>query len=347
MDNKRKFAVLPDGTLGWNAPLPEEEILMNKFAPFQEVGTLAEMDGQAFTKFDWWQVSVDLSEVFHSFDPATGECFEPIDKFMEQVNRHYPSADWSKSGGKNGYAWQASLKIGERRIMGVSWGGSHDLANIVVSGSETNDVRSYLIGAGILPPSGVRVSRVDSAFDSRSGTAAFREIAAWAEFRAAEAGIKDVMWWKNMNPTKGDTLYIGSKSSRVQIRIYEKGKETGYLPDEWWRAEIQFRPRSTEKASTYAMSSGLIWGSSPFARELHAKLTGSYPACLDTGYVPKEKDLDHRLLQLSIQYGNLIAEALSIYGDAGAVVAACDDLLVQVGKPTITSRKTVVPQCQF
>lgn len=361
------FGLMPDGTLGWDVPefhdedngvfdwvyLDDSKLDWKIFYPatspaFNELQSTDEENGKFSTQFDWWQVSFASDGWFPSdkINRKTGESdrLGSMYYFLELVAFHYSGASWVMSSGKNGYAYHHRLEIGKRLIMSVSWGGSQKLANITVSGSGTHQTRAYLLS--ILPPS-LKASRLDSAFDTRSGTASFQEVVAWAKAAADAAGIKDVQMITNFDPTKGNTLYIGSKASRVQVRIYEKGKQTGYLPDEWWRAELQIRPRTSEKEPYTRFSSDSLWGATNFTRQLWEKLTGTCVSCLDTGFKEVEKDLEHRLLQLSIQYGNLLAEALSIHGSGNKIIQVMDDLLLSIQKPAITGRIVDVPQCPF
>ena len=341
---KPRFGLLSDGSLGWKnehvelslPPLPRKP-------DFEELLIPAELSGRVETAFDWWQVSFEYAGWFPDWDSVSGEPVEPMAYFIELVGRHYPHADWVRQPAKNGYEVSLVLAVGESRIMAVSWGGSHDLANVVVSGSRSNDVRAYLVS--ILPPS-CRVSRVDSAFDSRGGSEAFERVTAWAIARASEAGI-NCTWIRNTDKSKGDTLYIGSKTSRVQVRIYEKGKQVGYLPDEWFRVEVQFRPRSDEKKSVYKWSSGMIWSVSHFCRDLGSYLMNANLVANALNFVQRDKDLDHRLLMLATQYRALIAQAISVHGSPAAVVDRMDVLLSSVDKSTISSLVAPVPQCPF
>ena len=372
MLTQKRFALRGDQTLGWvdqagaNVSSPREEkkpvfdwIFPEEsrcglpcFHPFKnqrlpDIQVDGECRGNFSTKFDWWQVSFNPDGWFPSakLDRSTGETewHGRIQYFGELLSNKYSSASWEHAKGHHGYEFLDTLKLGERRILSIAHGGSHDSVNITVSGSETNDTREYLLS--VLPPD-FRVSRVDSAFDSRSGEAGFKAVTEWAVKKAKEAGIKS-RWWISNDSEDGNTLYIGSKTSRVQIRIYEKGKQLGFLQDEWWRAEIQVRPRTTEKEGFGRLSSGSVWGATRFSRDLWEKLTGDYPACLDVGYKEPVKDLEHRLLQLAIQYGNLLSEALAIHGSGNAVIAVCDRVLIDIGKPAITGRLPDVPNCPF
>lgn len=315
--------------------------LSNDATTFCEVTTLEESFGEFHSHFDWWQVSLDVSSL-ESWDTKTGEVLPGIDVLKLELNKAFPASSWITSGGRNGYDFSEELKRGDSRICLVSHGGIHPLANITASGSRSAEVRSFMVS---LFPTG-KVSRVDSAFDSLSGSAEFRRVTAWAEDRATQAGI-NCTWIKNTKTSKGDTLYIGSKQSRVQIRIYEKGKQMSHRESEWWRVEVQLRPDSKSKSAVYSWSAGHVWSASRLTRDLWAYLGGEKLQAVNFQYHEKEKDLDDKLLHLATQYGNLLSQALAIHGDASLIISRMDALLISVGKPPITGRVAAVAECPF
>ena len=302
---------------------------MDKIA-YQEIRLQEETYGQHHSKFDWWQATVSL-EGWSTYDSSTGESIDPAENLLKWLSSEITMVDAVRGRGSNSYERKADFKRGDRTICTVQWGGVNPDPNITATGSDSAFIRG-LITAKF--PEG-RISRVDSAFDSMSGTAEFQRVCAWAEERAEQAGV-NCTWIKNSDTTKGDTLYIGSKTSRIQIRIYEKGKQIGYKPEEWWRAEDQLRPDTKGKSAAYKYSSGMVWGASRITRDLWAFLGGENLASIDfRGEEVKQKDLEDRLAHLVKQYGNLLRDAVESTGSGVACMALLDKLSEQMGKGRI------------
>ena len=182
-----------------------------------------------------------------------------------------------------------------------------------------------------------RISRVDSAFDSLSGTLEFRRVASWLEDRAKKAGM-NTRWIKNSDESIGDTLYVGSPSSRVMIRLYEKGKEqklSGERRDLWWRAEVQLRPDTKAKGAVYDWSSGMIWGASNLTRDFMVFLTGEKIAANNLQVKDMKKDLDTRAAWMLKQYGNVIRDLVRETGSPLAMLSKLEMLSHDLGLPQI------------
>lgn len=308
---------------------------------FREIQTLEEIYGEYHASFDWWQSSVDVSGLSYWHKGKQMEV-SGLDTLLDLIGDALPMSQWSYHRGSNGYDSRYVLSRGQTQLCTVSAGGCHGLPNVSASGSSSAVVRSVV--TGVIPAG--KSSRVDSAFDSLSGTEEFKRVTAWAEERARQAGI-NCRWIINSDQSMGNTLYIGGKSSRVMIRIYEKGKQTGHRPGEWWRAEVQLRPDSKSKDAVYKWSAGMVWSVSRVTRDLWAFLGGEKLQASGFQAQSVEKDLRDRLLHLGIQYGNLLSEALSVYGSPDALVGTMDEILSSAGKLPISGRFPDVPYCPF
>lgn len=296
---------------------------------YREIQLQEEMYGEHHSKFDWWQATVSL-EGWSNYDSDTGEVIEPAENLVKWLYNEITMVDVVRGRGSNSYERKADFKRGERTICTVQWGGVNPDPNITATGSDSAFIRGLVTSRF---PDG-RISRVDSAFDSASGTAEFQRVCAWVEERAKKAGI-NCTWIKNSDTTKGDTLYIGSKTSRVQIRIYEKGKQTGYRAGEWWRAEVQLRPESRNKSISYKYSPGMVWGASRITRDLWEFLGGEKLSSLEFEANMKEKDLNDKAAHLVKQYGKLLKELVENTGSWVAVGSLLDSLSEQTGKGRI------------
>lgn len=300
---------------------------------YREILLQEEMHGEFHSRFDYWQATISL-EGWSNYDSSTGETIHPVENLIKWLSSEITMVDVVRGSGANSYERKAEFKRGDRKICTVQWGGVNPDPNITASGSDAPFIRG-LITAKF--PEG-RISRVDSAFDSMSGTAEFQRVCAWVEERAKKAGV-NCQWIRNSNKSIGDTLYVGSKSSRVQIRIYEKGKEQkllGEKRDLWWRAEVQLRPDVKAKSASYKYSSGMVWGASGVTRDLWAFLGGEKLSVINfRSDEMKHKDLEDKAAHLVKQYGNLLKELVQNTGSGVACMALLDKLSEQMGKGRI------------
>lgn len=85
---------------------------------------------------------------------------------------------------------------------------------------------------------GLKITRLDVAYDDHSGILNIREIA-----NDTQAGmyISKSDYWETVFSSKGTTVQIGSPQSKVLIRIYDKAAERGKTDDHWIRVELQLR----------------------------------------------------------------------------------------------------------
>jgi DNA relaxase NicK len=168
------------------------------------------------------------------------------------------------------------------------------------------------------------------------------------EDRAKKAGI-NTKWIRNSDRNIGDTLYVGSQTSRVMIRLYEKGKEqrlTGAKRDLWWRAEVQLRPDTKAKQWAYSWSAGMVWGSSRITREFMAYLTGEKLVANNLQVSDMKKGLEDRAAWLVKQYGNLLKELVEETGSWAGVGVMLDRLSEARGTGRIMPKEAGEDECQ-
>lgn len=120
-------------------------------------------------------------------------------------------------------------------------------------------------------------------------------------------------------PEDGRTQYLGAASSPVRVRLYEKGKETGYSHLEglrhWVRLELQVRPEKEAKAVYSALTPTEVWGASPFTRELAGALLNAAVARVPAGTVYRESQRDRAIRFLCKQYGSHLVSLAADLGD--------------------------------
>lgn len=175
-------------------------------------------------------------------------------------------------------------KIGKRHVghnIRVYSGGCNPLPHIVTSGSESELGSQFL--RSVYPKH--RVSRADVCADFFE-PGGFDRVAAILDSIATEIGMEpDQIGPRLAGSQKGRTIYYGAPSSDVRIRIYEKGlKEIGEgsktaSPD-WFRVELQTRPRKQRKASAALLSPSQLWGFSKWTTKAAAQVLDLYPEYL-------------------------------------------------------------------
>lgn len=119
--------------------------------------------------------------------------------------------------------------------------------------------------------------------------------------------------WVNLTP--GRTLYLGSRGSRMYLRVYEKGHEqTAKHPDQtfslnWTRVEAEVRPRtSAHKIAMSTMSPAEIFAYTRFGAEVLGHLDGTEHTALPLQRVPSTDPLYWLVQQYGAQLRRLVTE---------------------------------------
>lgn len=223
---------------------------------------------------------------------------------------------------KNGYTYGGAFVRGDHRICSLFWGGNPGV-NILSTGSDAPALAEVL---RVQLPDHLP-TRVDACVDlARAGlfdtlTAGMMEFAVLHRIKIDQQGD-----WRR---GRARTLYLGSRSSPVFLRVYEKGcqmldqfADTSADPD-WVRIEVEVKPRhharptvsqwSPEQAFTCACKwlselwQFLGWGSyTPFS----------------IGTVREDKDTDRQRRALARQFGRILDQWII---DAGSLDAFYSD----------------------
>lgn len=118
-------------------------------------------------------------------------------------------------------------------------------------------------------------------------------------------------------PEKGRTLYLGSQSSPVRMRLYEKGLQPEYAhlnkPD-WARIEVQVRPAKDAKEAFAKLSPMDVWGASRWTRDIAARVLEKHIDPHPAGTVYRLSDRETALRWMCKQYG---AHLTSLAADLG------------------------------
>jgi len=166
-----------------------------------------------------------------------------------------------------------------------------------------------------------RVSRVDVAMDFQEGPDFFNDMAEWLIDYAKNGGrtLKISYAGDWANGVHGRTLYIGSRTSPVYIRLYEKGfeqlqKGNETAPLDWVRFEAEIKPKNTEAKSQAAFVPARdFFGSSAILRDFAALLGDDYEP-LKMGTIHKMVDFDRTFAHLCYQYGAVFEDLLEECG---------------------------------
>lgn len=99
-----------------------------------------------------------------------------------------------------------------------------------------------------------RLSRIDIAVDVKNGSLPISDIVQSFEDGNAVTRARSGLYLSGVR-LKGETFYVGSKSSPRRIRIYDKAAESGITDFEWSRVEFQVRHQFANPTAFEIMSS--------------------------------------------------------------------------------------------
>ena len=163
-----------------------------------------------------------------------------------------------------------------------------------------------------------RVTRVDSCADFDAPDAFKRLLKACTAIKKEHRimGGKAGDW--DDFPEKGRTLYLGSTSSPVRARLYEKGLQPEYAhlnrPD-WTRIEAQIRPKGTEAKEAFSKLSPIeVWGAGKWTRDIAAAVLHQHVDPHPAGSTYRLSERETALRWMCKQYG---AHLVSLAADLG------------------------------
>lgn len=243
--------------------------------------------------FDWYQVT--FSEKM------------PVEWFIKCAQEKWDFLDIERASPRvKQYTHAANLKRGDRVIMHLCWGGHNIGLHVVSTGSVSHDVGEWMQDCfkGLYG-----VSRADVRMDTTTD-GVFDYLVKVAGDFAIDRKIKTNHQGDWLTGKAGRTLYLGSKDSVVQVRIYEKGKKEGGDPN-WVRVEIQVRPsKAAKKMEAAYFKTHSFWQSSVWSFDLMNKLfIADYAREVDVlGTVWRASDRERALMALVSQYGNILEE---------------------------------------
>jgi DNA relaxase NicK len=269
-------------------------------------------------KFDWYQASVP------NVHP------EVVMQAL-QASEYY--GEWVESKASKGYDVGVQFVVGDQVKFRMNHGGQNQEygANVTSSGGDAPKLVQVL--REHFPHH--RVSRFDSCEDYHHKDA-YDYLREMALRIAKEHDVKAREIVKPLaDSDDGRTLYLGSPSSAITARIYEKGKQLG-VGTEWVRAELQVRPQKHVKDICAHLTPEEVWGLARWSLAIVAELGKTEIQKVDVQiYQPSDDDRAYRWMLK--QYGRLLGKMHASHGSwetVGAQIGYDLDHMDQQGQKT-------------
>lgn len=253
-------------------------------------------------RFDWMQKTIheDPAEIFDVLAGTLG-------------------AELESGRGLNGYHRSMGVVKDGETLARVLYGGPNGWPNVVTSGAATDDVEPVIRGAW----DSAEVTRMDSAqdFDEEGGYDTVRAFLVEMHERSRVAKFEIE---STKNGVRSRTIYLGSPSSRVRVRLYEKGRFEHQLgnagaSENWFRLEAQIRPTgSVARQRAGELDAAEAWGFSRWTRELAHVALGLEVAAV-TMQAKREPDYMRAVRAMQRQYTATLEKALAVEGSWEAV----------------------------
>lgn len=219
-----------------------------------------------------------------------------------------------ESKGFHTFGHRMGFSLDGHEFAAVQWGGRQgERVMLEVKGEQTPAVVERL-----RTRFDHRVTRVDScadfdvpgAFEALLGPST--EVKKERRIMGGKAGD-----WDDF-PEKGRTLYLGSQSSPVRMRLYEKGLQPEYAHLErpnWARIEVQVRPSKDAKTAFAALSPMEVWGAARWTREIAARVLQEHVDPHPAGTTYRLSAEETALRWMCKQYGHHL---VSLAGSLGS-----------------------------
>lgn len=257
--------------------------------------------GNPAHQFDWYQASV----------PVQPELLgRLLLEHMPEGTGVYPGRGMNSFKSRNDYA----TPDGEI-IATMMFGGVNPHPNVKSSGDHAPAL------AGVLRHicADHRVSRLDVAIDMR-GEGLFDELVRVMGQTARRHRVKGEKILPD-DLDDGATYYLGSRTSPLRVRCYEKGKQLHKLTGDpvwrqlfdWTRLELQVRPEKAFKSAAAKMPPEAFWGCSAWTRDLAAGAVALEPEPV-TMKPTRIADHERAMRALVSQYGQTILRHVSKLG---------------------------------
>lgn len=236
---------------------------------------------------------------------------------MNAISKGEYYGDWEQIRPMKNYDAAAAFVVGSETRFKINFGGQNEEhgPNIVGSGAcaqvLADVVREHFPAH--------RVSRLDSCEDYYHDDAYdyLRKL-------ALKIGKEHrVQCREIVKPLKdsddGRTLYLGSQTSAVSMRIYEKGKQL-QTDSQWVRAELQVRPQKEQKAMMAMLDATEVWGLAKWSHQMGVQL-GKRDLQRVDAQVYQQSDHERAYRFMLKQYRRVLENMLASHGSPEAVGA--------------------------
>lgn len=248
--------------------------------------------------FDWYQATIP--------DENVNNVLEVLSGLSERSTMRH-------ARGAHGYATMTLVEDATGPLARVWHGGTHVYPHVIFSGEGTQ------AGVELIRVAYPKhtVTRVDSREDFGGEDTFDRVLPQLLEvaksFRVQVGTAGDHLLTK-----QGRTVYLGSKSSAVRLRMYDKAAELraklaadpvklAQVPDHLTRIEAQVRPQNMVARQFFAEVEPLaVMGSSPWLREVWKRVSGFDLEPVQVAKIWRQSDDDRAYSYLLAQYGGLL-----------------------------------------
>lgn len=253
-------------------------------------------------RFDWYQASIPNAS------PQA---------VMEALSKSDYYGDWRDARPQKGYDKAADFVVADQVIFRMSFGGQNEQYGPNVLGSGSSAPKLAQVVREHFPRH--RVSRMDACEDYHHADV-YRYLRKKALAVAAQHDVKVREIVKPLKESDdGRTLYLGSPTSSINGRIYEKGKQLG-VSGEWVRAELQVRPQKLMKDLAAQLTPLQVWSLSKWSHSLAVKMGHKDLQRVDAQiYKPSDHERAYRFMLK--QYRRVLEQMKDSHGSWEAVGA--------------------------
>lgn len=248
--------------------------------------------------FDWYQATIPDENVNNVLAALSGLSAAPR-------LRH--------TKGAHGYGHTTIVEDESGSLARVWHGGTHVYPHVVLSGENTQDGVELIRTA--YPDH--TVTRVDSREDF-GGAETFDRVLPELLDVAKSFRVQVGTAGDHLLTMQGRTVYLGSKSSAVRLRMYDKAAELraklagdpirlAKVPEHLTRIEAQVRPQHIIARQHFAKVEPMaVMGSSPWLREVWKRVSGFDLEPVQVSKMWRQSDDDRAYSYMLAQYGGML-----------------------------------------
>lgn len=249
--------------------------------------------------------------------------------------------EWQETRPLQGYSVGAQFVVGDQVLYRLQHGGQNEEygPNVAASGAPAQKLADVI--REHFPAH--RVSRLDSCEDYHHKDAyGYLKKTALKIAQEQKIHVREII--KPLADfDDGRTLYVGSETSAITMRIYEKGKQLGVSSD-WVRAELQVRPKKNVKSLAAMLNPNEVWGLATWSHAMAVKMGHKKLQKVDASvYQPSDHDRAYSFMIR--QYAKVFEKMKAIHGSWETVGAQIGlDLMNLHVQPEKASLRPVKPQ---